>query len=56
MVRREISYIIGNDDTIDEEYVIRNMRYNSPEDFKSDVLKLIPLRIDIGAFFSADVF
>lgn len=30
MNRREISYIIGNDDSIDEEYVIRNMRYNCP--------------------------
>ena len=29
MARREISYIIGNDNSIDEEFVIRNMSYKS---------------------------
>ena len=41
--------------SIDEEYVIRNMSYRSAKEFKNAVLKMIPLRIDIGAYYSADV-
>ena len=55
MSRREISYIITSDDGFDEEYVIRNMSYKKPEEFKDYVLKMVPLRIDIGAYFNGDV-
>lgn len=51
MTKREIAYIIGNEDDPDSEFCIRNMGYPNIDKFRNDVIKNVPLRIDIGAYF-----
>jgi len=55
MVNREIAYIIASHEDPSDEFCIRNTCYKSHEDFKANCIKNIPLRIDIGAFFSSNV-
>ena len=55
MVRREISYIIASSENIEDEFCVRNIGYNNWQNFKKDVTQMVPLRIDIGAFFDGDV-
>lgn len=50
MLKREFSYIIVQDES-EEEFCVRNLGYKAVEEFRDDVKKLVPLRIDIGAFF-----
>lgn len=45
--RREISYVIPTTDMTDE-FTIRHLCYEGWQDFKAEVQKYIPLRIDIG--------
>ncbi len=51
--RREFSYIVRNPSS-SEEYCIRNVSYNTPEQFRNDVLMKTPLRIDIGPIYDND--
>ena len=55
MVRREISYIISSPENPEDEFCVRNIGYNNYKNFKKDVTQMVPLRIDIGAFFDGDV-
>lgn len=48
--RREIAYIVLMDNN-EDEYCTRHQCYKNVEEFKADVNKLVPLRIDIGAVF-----
>lgn len=51
--RREIAYIVMMDNGTDE-YCTRHQCYRNVAEFKADVHKLIPLRIDIGAVFDLE--
>ncbi len=53
--RREISYIVRNQES-GEDFCIRNMSYSDIEKLKKDILKLIPLRIDVGPIYDNDAF
>lgn len=55
MVRREISYILLSDENCDDEFVVRNLSYSDWRSFRDDVIRLSPLRIDIGAIYDGDV-
>lgn len=56
MIRREISYIIpSNDEKSDDEFCVRNLSYTDWKGLRDDVVRLTPLRIDIGAIFDGDV-
>ena len=56
MIRREISYILpASDENTDDEFCVRNLSYTDWKAFKDDVIRLTPLRIDIGAIFDGDV-
>lgn len=56
MTKREISYILpSGDPTSDEEFCVRNMNYTDWKSLKSDITRMTPLRIDIGAIFDGDV-
>lgn len=56
MIRREISYILpAGDENTDDEFCVRNLSYTDWKAFKEDVIRLTPLRIDIGAIFDGDV-
>lgn len=48
--RREIAYIVLMDNN-EDEYCTRHQCYKNVEEFKADVNKFVPLRIDIGAVF-----
>mgnify|MGYP003589331234 CR=1 FL=1 len=50
--KREISYIARSQIDINEEFCIRHRGYRDVHVFKSEVLKLLPLRIDIGPEFN----
>jgi hypothetical protein len=39
----------------DDEYCIRNLGYKNVDSFRKNVIELVPIRIDIGAFFDGDV-
>lgn len=51
--RREIAYIVMMDNGTDE-YCTRHQCYRNVAEFKADVEKLTPLRIDIGAVFDLE--
>lgn len=56
MIRREISYIVpSSDENVDDEFCVRNLSYTDWRAFRDDVIRLTPLRIDIGAIFDGDV-
>lgn len=56
MIRREISYILpSSDGNTDDEFCVRNLSYTNWKCFRDDVIRLTPLRIDIGAIFDGDV-
>ena len=56
MIRREISYILpAGDENTDDEFCVRNLSYTDWRAFRDDVVRLTPLRIDIGAIFNGDV-
>lgn len=53
--RREISYIVRHSDN-NEEFCIRNMSYSDVDKLRKDILKLNPLRIDVGPIYDNDAF
>ena len=56
MIRKEISYILpASDENTDDEFCVRNLSYTDWKAFRDDVIRLVPLRIDIGAMFDGDV-
>ncbi len=42
-------------DNSDDEFCIRNLGYKNVDSFRKNVQELVPVRIDIGAFFDGDV-
>lgn len=48
LINREFSFLLPND------HVIRYLSYKSKEDFKNDLLKKSPKRIDIGAIYNKE--